>query len=533
MKTTKTLIFLFIMMAATGICAGNLIITKSFTGGWYDPAKNGQGFLLEIIKSNYQKKAVTTWFTFDNAGNQYWLIGVGEIEGQSINFQMLHPEGGQFGELHNPANMTNTIWGHVKFTFTDCNNGTVSWNPVNNDFNSGTMPVTRNTIINNLSCTGGLFDELGDTLTETEVIKSLQSTGLDADANGKTKYQQRADRVDYSVEIEDLPIGTYQLIVGDEFRGNIEVIASAVGKTEGEIEFRDPVEPGKLALDFDPQNQMIDIEKNGLVYLTSDDSNGGNNNGGNSSQNAPPFGDRETIVYMTNTGVYPLGSAKTKLKQRAERVDFQIELEDVPLGFYDFNVNGVIQGTVQVTQTPAGAEGELAFRNPVEAGKALLNFNPLGALLSVSQGPEILFTIDFPVAPGNNNGGSDDCDTNPNSDDCVDDGNNNNGGNSQNIEVEVDFNNTGVDSRASGSVEYQVRSDRRDFKVEVEDLELGSYQLLVGGQIITSISVNSAEVELEFRDPVEPGKLLLNFEPLNQWVEIKKDGMVYLSVLLQ
>ena len=551
MKTIKIFTFILIIMAVTGVHASNLIITKSFTGGWYDPAKNGQGFLLEVIKSNNQKKALTTWFTFDNAGNQYWLIGVGEIQDQSINFQMLLPEGGRFGDLHNPSDMTNTLWGSVKFTFTDCNSGTVSWNPVINGFNSGSMPVTRNTIINNLNCTGGLFDELGDTNTETEIITALQSTGLDADAHGKTKYQQRTDRVDYSVEIEDLPIGTYQLFVGNENKGNIEVTALTSGETEGEIEFRDPVEPGKLPLDFDPQNQVIDIIRNGMVYLTSDGTNGGNNNGGNTSQDAPPFGDSETEVYMVNTGIFPLAQAKAKLQQRPDRVDFEIEIEDTPLGFYDFNVDGNIQGVLEVIQTPAGPQAELEFRNPVEAGKELLDFNPLGAMLSITQGPDLLFTLNFPANPGTGNGGSgdDDCSNNPSDDDC-DDGNddgdcsanpndddcdddNGNGGNTQSIEIEIDFNNLGVDSGASGSVEYEVRSDRRDFKVEVEDLEFGSYQLVVGGQVITSFQVNSAETELEFRDPVEPGKLLLNFDPLNQLIEIKKDNTVYLSVVLQ
>ncbi|TDR23581.1 hypothetical protein [Marinicella litoralis] len=518
MKTTKAFIYILIMMATSWVQANNLIITKSFTGGWYDPAKNGQGFLLEIIKSNNQKMALTTWFTFDTDGNQYWLIGVGEITGQSINFQMIVPEGGQFGDLHDPNNISNTPWGEVQFNFTDCNNGTVSWNPTASGFNAGSMPVTRNTIINNLNCTGGWFDELGDTITETEIITPLLSTGLDADANGKTKYEQRTDRIDYSVEIEDLPVGIYQLFVGDEFKGDIEVVTLTGGSTEGEIEFRDPVEPGKLLLDFNPHNQIIDITQNGLVYLTSEGSTSGGNNGGNSSQNAPPFGDSETEIYMTNTGIIPLGQAKAELKQRADRVDFQIELEDVPLGFYDFNVDGVIQGVVEVVQTPTGAEGELEFRNPIEAGKELLDFNPLGALLTVTQGSDLLFTVNFPETPGGGNNGGD---------------TGGGGGNNQQIEIDVDFTNTGVDADASGSVDYEVRTDRRDFKVEVEDLTLGTYQLVVGGQVITSFDVNTDETELEFRDPVEPGKLLLDFDPLNQLIEIKQGSTVYLSALLQ
>ncbi|MCX7553401.1 hypothetical protein OS175_05880 [Marinicella sp. S1101] len=539
-KVLKTLICIYIAIFASLAHASEPIITKSFTGGWHDPSKNGQGFLLEIIRSNNQKKALTTWFTFDTSGNQYWLIGVGEIQGQSINFEMLLPQGGQFGDAHDPSNMTNTYWGDVKFNFTSCNNGTVNWEPQLPGFGSGSMQIIRTTAINNLNCTGGLFDELGDTLEETEIITPLTSTGVDSDANGKTKYEQRTDRIDYSVEIEDLPVGVYELYVGDIKQGLITVVSQNDGSTEGEIEFRDPVEPGKLPLDFDPQGKVVDIVQNNVVYLTTDGSNGGSNNGGNTSENAPPFGNSESVVYMLNAGITPLGKAKTKLEQRSDRVDFQIELEDVPVGFYDFNVNGSVEGVIEVTQTAAGIEGELEYRNPVEAGKELLDFNPLGQSLSVTQGSTVFFTLNFPSTPGNGdddndceNGSGDDCNDN---DDCADGSGNDDcddDNNTQLVEIELDFNNSGLDSDASGSVEYEVRSDRKDFKVEVEDLNFGTYQLVVGGATVASFNVNDDEVELEFRDPVEPDKLPLDFDPLNQLIEVKQSGNVYLSVLLQ
>lgn len=543
-KILKTLIFIHIAIIASLAHASEPIITKSFTGGWHDPSKNGQGFLLEIIRSNGQKKALSTWFTFDTTGNQYWLIGVGEIQGQSINFEMLLPQGGKFGDAHDPSNMSNTYWGDVTFNFTNCNEGTVNWEPQLAGFESGSMPVIRTTAINNLNCTGGLFDELGDLITESEIITPLLSTGVDSDANGKTKYQQSADRIDYSVEIEDLPLGVYELYVGDSLQGEINVLAQADGSTEGEIEFRDPVEPGKLPLDFDPQGKVIDIVQNNVVYLTTDGSDGGGNNGGNTSSEAPPFGNSESVVYMLNAGIIPLGKAKTKLEQRSDRVDFQIELEDVPVGFYDFNVNGSVEGVIEVTQTAAGIEGELEYRNPVEAGKELLDFNPLGQSLSITQGSTIFFTLDFPSTPGNDNddddddcenGSGDDCNDNDDddcqngseNDDCDDENN------TQLVDIELDFNNTGLNSDASGSVEYEVRSDRKDFKVEVEDLDFGTYQLVVGGNSVASINVNDDEVELEFRDPVEPGKLPLDFNPLNQLIEVKQSGNVYLSVILE
>lgn len=507
----RTIVFIFVLCITKLVAANELIITKSFTGGWFDPDKSGQGFLIEIIKNSGTKRALASWYTFDNDGNQYWLTGVGDIENQSIHFEMILTEGGQFGDNHDPSNITQTLWGDVTFTFTDCNNGSVSWQSDLPGFDSGSMPVIRNTNINNLSCTGGLYDELGDTLTEFELITPLITTGVDADANGKTKYEQRTDRIEYSVEIEDLPVGTYQLFVGNILKGDIPVISLNDGSTEGEIEFRDPVEPGKFLLDFNPQGEIIDIVQNDIVFLSSGEPVGGGNGNG-TSPNAPPFGDSETEVYMVNTNVIPLGRAKTKLEQRPDRVDFQVELEDVPLGFYDFNFNGEMKGVIHVIQTPAGPEGELEFRNPVEANKILLDFNPFGQTLTINQGSTVLFTLDFPQSPGGNGGG--------------------NGGN-QNLEIDLEFNNSGVDPDASGSVKYESRDSRKDFKVEVEDLNFGSYQLVVGGNIVETINVNSNKVELEFRDPVEPGKLPLNFDPLNQMIEIKQSEVVYLSVLLQ
>ena len=562
-KNYKTLITsTLILMVSTLAATSQPIITKSFTGGWYDPAKNGQGFLLEIINTNQQKKALTTWFTFDTSGQQLWLIGIGEISNQNIHFDMVIPEGGQFGDLHDPNNINNTAWGSVTFTFNDCNNGQVSWQPQVNGFVSGSMPVVRSTAIHNLNCTGGLFDELADTVTDTETRTPLNSTGVDADASGHIKYEQRSDRIEFSVEIEDVPVGTYELWVGNDHKGTIHVI-NVPGGTEGEIEFRDPVEPGKVLLDFDPRGQTIDIIRNGTTYLSSDEFNGSNGNSGSSNQ-APPFGDSRTELLFNNLGIHPLGYAKAELRQRDDRVDFKVELEDVPVGFYDLTVDGNTQGIIEVTSSNFGVQGELEFRNPVEPGKELLDFNPINSWLEISQGATVMFSLDF-QAGGNdcnqtgnngcndddNNGNQDDCDdNNSNDDDCDNNPGSNGGDDSGNggdpsgcltsvcqgispFETEVSLNNAGLDADASGEIDYRVRTDRADLKVEVEDLESGTYQLYVGGQLITDFVVSGAEAELEFRNPVEPGKLNLNFNPMNQLFEIKRNAAVYLSATLR
>jgi hypothetical protein len=39
------------------------------------------------------------------------------------------------------------------------------------------------------------------------------------------------------------------------------------GSVEGELEFRNPVEPGKHLLDFDPRGQQIDVLEGATVIL--------------------------------------------------------------------------------------------------------------------------------------------------------------------------------------------------------------------------------------------------------------------------
>ncbi len=61
------------------------------------------------------------------------------------------------------------------------------------------------------------------------------------------------------MEIEDVPAGNYDLKVGGTSVGDIHATMDKDGKVQGEAEFRDPVEPGKTLLDFDPRGQTIEV----------------------------------------------------------------------------------------------------------------------------------------------------------------------------------------------------------------------------------------------------------------------------------
>lgn len=105
--------------------------------------------------------------------------------------------------------------------------------------------------------------DFGTTLIEVE----LNNTGIYPEASGDAKLEPRDDRTDFSVEVEDVPIGSYTLRIGGNEVGTIVVVQLQDGSIEGEIEFRNPVEPGKVLLDFDPRGQQVDVLEGATVVL--------------------------------------------------------------------------------------------------------------------------------------------------------------------------------------------------------------------------------------------------------------------------
>lgn len=104
-----------------------------------------------------------------------------------------------------------------------------------------------------------------------EVELSLVSTGVIGGAKGKARVRNYADcGQDFRVEIEDVPVGTYGLIVGGVDRGAFQVVNTGI-ENEGQIEFDDePNDAHERPLTFDPTGQLIEVTRNGEVVLDID-----------------------------------------------------------------------------------------------------------------------------------------------------------------------------------------------------------------------------------------------------------------------
>ena len=233
---------------------------------------------------------------------------------------------------------------------------------------------------------------------ETEIEVDLENTGPDPDASGEVEYEQESDKREFSVEVEDLAAGTYQVVVDDTARGDIDVVNTEDG-TEGEVEFRDPPEEGHPALEFDPRGTHVAIVQNGTTFLEAEvpTEQSGNGDGDDDDGDDDDGDDEETEIEvdLENTGPDPDASGEAEYEQEDDRREFKVEVEDLSPGIYDVVVADTARGELDVGNGD-DPEAEIEFRDPAEDGHLLLDFDPRGAHVSVDKEGTTYLEVDFP-----------------------------------------------------------------------------------------------------------------------------------------
>ncbi len=121
-----------------------------FTGMWYDPSHNGEGWAIQVRENN---QISLSWFTYDQHGELMWLVGVGEINGNTLTVaQLAITRGGVFGPDFNPDEVTRELWGSLQFTLDGCHQGTLTYQAVDPIFSSGTLQPIRLASVGALDC---------------------------------------------------------------------------------------------------------------------------------------------------------------------------------------------------------------------------------------------------------------------------------------------------------------------------------------------------------------------------------------------
>lgn len=410
------------MLSVTSLSAAQSgMISGGFTGNWFNADTSGQGFQLQVLPDG---KAVAFWFTYDANGNQVWLIGNNDIQGNRLELEMARPVGARFGAGFDSDDVQLQPFGTVTMTFDGCDNGTVSWESSDAQFGSGSMPIERLTSSAGVSCTASAVDNRSGVDPVLDFYVRLVNEGIHPGAEAEADYESRPNRVEFDVEVEDVPVGSYTLLVDGIERGMIEVTPQDDG-TEGEIEFSSPRDDDDLLLDFEPLGALIEVVDGATVIFSGilDPDFAPGDDDDDENEDSPPFGETETKAYFTNTGIDSNAEGDAELEQYPGRVEFEVEIEDLNVGTYELWVGGEFKAEIPVITVDDDTEGKVEFSNPVEAGKLLLDFDPLGQLITIEQDGVIFLTMTFPSVPGTG-GDDDDEDDGGNDDGGSDDGGN-------------------------------------------------------------------------------------------------------------
>lgn len=148
-RSRKSVLSITLLLAMWLMAGAAQALERNVSGMWWDPARDGEGLVVDLID---ESSAVVYWFTYDTRGNQLWLVGTGNIVANRIEVgQMLRPSGGVFGVDFDPDEVALDPWGEVTLTFPACKQATIEYDGPSG-FGSGSIDLERLTGVAGASC---------------------------------------------------------------------------------------------------------------------------------------------------------------------------------------------------------------------------------------------------------------------------------------------------------------------------------------------------------------------------------------------
>lgn len=122
-------------------------------GTWWNPARDGEGVLLEIADhpspTSNELFIFFTWYTYDPDGNAVYLVGgatrnATEALGADIVIPVVRTRGARFGANFNSAQVVREAWGSVTLRYRNCGQMQLVYAPTLAGWgNSGTINLER------------------------------------------------------------------------------------------------------------------------------------------------------------------------------------------------------------------------------------------------------------------------------------------------------------------------------------------------------------------------------------------------------
>lgn len=156
--------------------ASEFKLTEGISASWFDPAHDGEGWVVELIDSS---RAAVYWFTYDpDVPIQAWMLGVGSvIDNRIVMTDVVIPTGGVFGPAFDPDTVQFDQWGSFVLEFDNCNSAGMNHNSSVGNFGAASLSPVRLTTLAGLDCPGPA--------TMTDALAGISGSWYDPSHNGE------------------------------------------------------------------------------------------------------------------------------------------------------------------------------------------------------------------------------------------------------------------------------------------------------------------------------------------------------------
>lgn len=91
-----------------------------YSGTWFDPARSGEGWLVQQSGAPLERLTSVVWFTYDLDGSALWLTGTAVEQGGRVDLTLYRTGGTRFGADFDASAVTTSVFGQAQLDFSDC-----------------------------------------------------------------------------------------------------------------------------------------------------------------------------------------------------------------------------------------------------------------------------------------------------------------------------------------------------------------------------------------------------------------------------
>jgi len=344
-------------------------------------------------------------------------------------------------------------------------------------------------------------------------VQFLATTNQDPDGTAVAKWTDKGnDELSFSVELEDLDPGSYNLYVTDLVtpKGSITVDVNG----HGEIEFATPLDDPKPLFDFAVIDKIVEIRQAATVFFTDIFvATGGSSVGDGDKTKA------EVNFVNVNTANDFDAHGSLKYEASKSKVKLTLKVEKLDPGTYDILAGGVAVGELVTVDS---SEVEVVFQDPLASGSTLLGFNPLGTKIDVSKAGLVSLTALLPAAntdsdvkaPSSAKKAAKDL------------------GKSKSDSLQVTLLNLGAQAGVTGTATLTQSTIASTFTVAIDNASVGDYHVFVNSVDKGTLTTDSSGAgPLVFSTDPGAGEVLFDFPVKGQIVDVRSGTDVVLATV--